>query len=90
VRPTIRDLTCRELVELVTDYREQALSLDARTRFEAHLAGCRGCRALVAELTTTIRVTGRLEPETLSPEAWAILRSDFDAWSRSRGRVDQA
>src|SRR5262249_42048291 len=34
------DLACKEVVELVTDYLEQTLSHDERTRFEQHLAIC--------------------------------------------------
>ena len=36
---TSRELTCQELVELVTDYLEGALPAAERARFEAHLAG---------------------------------------------------
>ena len=33
-----QELTCQQLVELVTDYLEGALSAPERARFEAHLA----------------------------------------------------
>ena len=41
------ELTCRELVELVTDYHEGALSAGERERFEAHMAACEGCSVYV-------------------------------------------
>ena len=41
-----RDLTCRELVELVTDYLDGALPAAERARFEAHAGRMRGLRSL--------------------------------------------
>ena len=38
------ELTCREIVELVTDYLEGRMPLPERTRFEQHLVYCNGCR----------------------------------------------
>jgi MFS family permease len=37
------ELACKQLVELVADYLDDALSSDMRARFEEHLAGCDGC-----------------------------------------------
>ena len=51
------DLTCRELVELVTDYLEDSLLVTERARFEAHLAECEACRAYVDQMRATIRLT---------------------------------
>ena len=53
------DLACRELVELVTDYLEDALPAAERERFEAHLAECEGCDAYVEQVRATIRLAGR-------------------------------
>ena len=36
-------MTCREFVELVTDYLEGTLPDSERVRMEAHLAECDGC-----------------------------------------------
>ena len=53
-------MTCRELVELVTEYLEGALGADDRARFEAHLRSCAGCRAHVGQMRTTIRLLRQL------------------------------
>ena len=53
------DLACRELVELVTDYLEDALPAGERERFEAHLAECDACDAYVEQVRATIRLAGR-------------------------------
>jgi len=53
-------LVCRELVELVTDYLEGALSRGGRTRFEAHLAGCPHCTLYIEQFRETVRLIGTL------------------------------
>ena len=53
------DLACRELVELVSDFLEDALPATERERFEAHLAECEGCDAYVEQVRATIRLAGR-------------------------------
>jgi anti-sigma factor RsiW len=52
--------TCSELVELVTEYLEDALSAWDRSRFEGHLAGCEDCTAYVAQVRRTIALIGRV------------------------------
>jgi anti-sigma factor RsiW len=57
-------LSCQELVELVTDYLEDALPPGQRARFEEHLETCGGCRAYLEQM----RVTTRLVRSTNAPE----------------------
>jgi predicted anti-sigma-YlaC factor YlaD len=76
------ELTCRELVELVTDYLEEALSPADRARFDEHLALCDGCRAYVEQLRDTVRLTGTLTEESLTPAAREDLLGAFRAWRR--------
>lgn len=52
-------LTCKELVEIVTDHLEGALPAHERARFEAHLAECDGCATYLEHVRTTIALTGR-------------------------------
>jgi anti-sigma factor RsiW len=73
-------LVCREVVELVTDYLEGALSRAERRRFEAHLAGCPHCTEYLAQMGTTIRLTGRLEPDDLTAEMREDLGELFRRW----------
>jgi anti-sigma factor RsiW len=75
-------LSCQELVELVTDYLEGALDVAELARFEQHLAGCGKCQAYLEQLRQTIRVTGMLTPDDLSPEAETALLSAFRDWAR--------
>lgn len=80
-----RDLPCQEVVEMVTDYLEGALSPAERRRFEKHLAGCEHCTEYLAQMRLTIRLTGGLRSEDLSPQ----MREEFTAlYRRWRGRPD--
>ena len=65
---SVAELTCREIVELVTDYLEGTLPRRQRRAFEAHLAGCDGCTQYVEQMRETIRLTGRITEESLDPE----------------------
>jgi anti-sigma factor RsiW len=80
VNPADRDLTCKELVELVTDYLEGALSADMRNRFEEHLAGCPFCKIYLDQMRQTIRTVGHLPDEAISPEALDTLLAHFRRW----------
>jgi anti-sigma factor RsiW len=76
-------LTCQELVELVTDYLEGALSRADRARFEAHIDACANCREYLAQFQQTMTITGRLREEDLDPVARQELLAQFSQWHRS-------
>jgi predicted anti-sigma-YlaC factor YlaD len=79
---TSEALTCRELVELVSDYLEDRMPLDERVVFEEHLHVCPGCTNYLAQMRETIRTVGRLREEDISPEARDELLQAFRAWTR--------
>jgi anti-sigma factor RsiW len=64
----VPELTCQELVELVTDYLEGALPARERRAVEHHLAQCDGCAAYLEQMRETRRLTGALRPDDV-PEA---------------------
>jgi predicted anti-sigma-YlaC factor YlaD len=76
------ELTCKELVELVTDYLEGALSPTDRARFEEHLSMCTGCRNYVEQLRDTLRLVGTLTEDHLSPRVRDDLLGAFRTWRR--------
>jgi anti-sigma factor RsiW len=76
------DLTCRELVELVTEYLEAALPARERERFEAHLAHCPECRDHLDDVRTVVGLAGRLTEEALPPAAEEALLDAFRDWKR--------
>ena len=75
-------LTCQELVELVTDYLDGALSPRDHERFEAHIAECDGCRGYVEQMRVTIWLSGTIGPEQLDPDAQEKLLEAFRDWKR--------
>ena len=80
MRSDVEQLSCQEVVELVTDYLEGVLVDDERRRFEQHLSGCDGCRQYVEQMRTTIRLTGELSPRGMSPEAERSMLEAFRNW----------
>ena len=75
-----RDLTCKELVELVTGYFDGELSRRQRRRFEAHVAGCDGCTAHLRQMRRTIAATGRLTEGQVTDEQRRVLLAAFRDW----------
>ena len=73
-------LSCQELVELVTDYLEGALSEEETARFESHIGLCDGCNVYLEQIRQTIAVAGRLSVDALSPEAESALIDAFRDW----------
>ncbi len=75
-----RDLVCQRVVEMVTAYLEGALSRSDRRRLEKHLAGCPLCTEYLAQIRETIRLTGRVAPEDLSPQMRVDLTEVYRRW----------
>jgi hypothetical protein len=59
------ELACKQLVELVADYLDDALSPEIRARFEQHLAGCDGCTTYLSQ---TQRVMAELRGLSTAPD----------------------
>jgi len=76
-------LSCQELVELVTDYLEDALSPEERARFEDHLERCRGCTNYVEQIRITIALTGRAHADELDSATCDAIVETFRDWSRT-------
>jgi anti-sigma factor RsiW len=76
-------LTCVELVELVSDYLEGALTPAEQARFERHIDACSDCTHYLEEMRVTIALAGKLEEDDLSDAAKADLLAAFRAWART-------
>ena len=75
-------LTCKELVELVTDYLEGTLTHEDRFRFEEHLTTCPPCQAHIDQMVGTIRALGHVPEEAISVETEQSLLEAFRGWKR--------
>ena len=75
-----REMACRELVEVVTDYLEGRLPDEDRHRFEHHLAECPYCVEYVEQMRATIGALGDITPEAIAPETQESLLEAFRGW----------
>lgn len=75
-----KDLTCRELVELVTEYLEETLPAAERVRFDEHLKTCPHCRTYLEQMRRTVRVVGGLSQEAFPAGALEVLLEHFRRW----------
>ena len=79
-----RDLTCIEIVELVTEYLEGGLSATERERFEEHLGFCDPCVTYFDQTRETIATVGRVGAgDNLSRELQEGLLRAFRGWEGS-------
>jgi anti-sigma factor RsiW len=76
------DITCQELVELVTDYFEGVMPPADRDRFEQHLVLCDGCASYVEQMRTTIALTGTLTETGIPADIQDSLLAAFRGWKR--------
>ncbi len=75
-------MNCRQVVELMTDYLEGALSAADRRRFEAHISGCDGCTEYLRQLQTAMSLAKKLGEEPISAELEADLLRAFRDWKQ--------
>ena len=75
-----QDLACRELVEILTDFLENALDEHTRTQVEQHLVLCGGCTEYLRQFRATIGSTRKLAEEDLSPRVREKLLDAFRHW----------
>jgi anti-sigma factor RsiW len=76
-------VTCREVVELVTDYLEGALPADETSLFEQHINFCDGCVWYVEQMRKTVATVGRVSEEDVPPETRERLLTAFREWKRA-------
>jgi anti-sigma factor RsiW len=78
--PPDTELTCAEVVELVTDYLEGRLPDYDRRRFDEHVAICEGCATYLEQMRATIATAGRVRAADLPPELGERLLQAFRGW----------
>lgn len=76
------EITCQELVELVTAYLDDRMPAEQRLRFEEHIAFCSPCAAYLEQMRQTITVTGTLREDDLDQESRDAMLSVFKDFRR--------
>jgi anti-sigma factor RsiW len=79
------EMSCRELVDLVTEYLDGTLPRRDKRRFERHIRGCEYCTAYLGQMRITIAATGHLTEESLDQAAREALLAAFRGWKRGEG-----
>jgi anti-sigma factor RsiW len=77
-------MSCRELIEVVTDYIEGTMAAQDRARFEEHLGTCPYCVTYLEQMRETIDSLGELSEESLDPDARDELLEAFRGWAATR------
>jgi anti-sigma factor RsiW len=77
------DISCLELVELVTEFLEGRLDPQERLRIEKHLVLCEGCATYLEQMRRTVSLVGELREEHVSPEAFDSLVGLFRRWKQA-------
>ena len=76
------EMSCKELVELVTDYLEGTLSPADQGRFELHLSDCEGCGLYIDQMRLTIKAVGQLTEDSIDPVVKDELLAAFRDWKK--------
>lgn len=76
--------TCKEVVELVTNYLEGAMTSEERDRFEMHLGTCGACVTYHEQILMTRQTISTLGHEAVATEKVQDLLSSFRAWKEGQ------
>lgn len=82
-------LTCREFIDFIADYRDDALPPGARRRFEEHLLACPDCVSYLESYSRSIELQGEAFDLSGSPPAGApeeLIAAILDARRRNARR----
>ena len=83
-----KELNCQEVVELVTDYLEQALLPETQEQFEDHIENCPGCEIYLEQVQQTIVMLRKLSKQQAFPETKQELLEIFRDWKQDESKSD--
>jgi anti-sigma factor RsiW len=75
-------VTCQQVVELVSDYLDRALSPDEASLFEQHVNFCDGCDWYLDQMRATVATVGRITEQDVPDETREKLLAAFREWRR--------
>lgn len=76
----MEDLDCQDVVEMVTDYLEDALLPNERMRLEEHLKECDGCDAYMTQINRVRLSLGKVDLNQVEPAVRARFIETFRSW----------
>jgi anti-sigma factor RsiW len=75
----VKDIDCRQFVELVTAFLDGGLDAEAQRSVLAHLSDCQGCDRYLDQMRRTTRALGELPADKIPDTALAALLAGFRA-----------
>lgn len=81
--PVEHGYSCREVVELASEYLEGAMTTEQMTRFELHLNLCDGCSGFVEQVRVTVAMARVLPEEEIPDDLRGKLLTAFRDWTQS-------
>lgn len=78
----VHGITCREVLELLTDYLDGVLAPAVEAAVVTHLEGCEGCRRYLAQFIASIEATAKLREDAVPVEVRETLLAAFRTWPR--------
>ena len=75
-------VTCQEVVELVSEYLDQALPPEEASLFEQHVNFCDGCDWYLDQMRSTVATVGRITEQDVPDETREKLLAAFREWKR--------
>ena len=66
-------LTCKEFMQELTDYLDEAVDIELRRRIEVHITECPNCFVILDTTRKTIQVYKGMQPQVLPDEVQARL-----------------
>lgn len=77
-------LTCREIVELLTEYLEGRMPWMQRLQLQLHLGMCGSCRRYLRQMRSTMKALGTIPDEPPPEQVEAELLQRFRTWKKTR------
>ena len=78
----VDDITCREVLELLTEYLEGALAPAVEREVDRHLDACDGCWRYLDQFQVAIETTAELREEAVAVDVRESLLDAFRTWRR--------
>jgi anti-sigma factor RsiW len=79
---TDQALTCHDVIELLSNYIDGALTVEERRRVDEHLDLCDGCTTYLEQMRETIRLSGMVSEDQVPEPEKAALLDAFRDWRR--------
>jgi len=72
-------MTCKQLIEFLSEYLAGGLSADERARFESHLSMCSACRRYLSQFKTAMDLTNQLKSDPAPQLPPDLVKAIVDA-----------